>query len=239
MPPPPIDSSESESRDLQQHEQHQHQLQQQQRLWRLHCMCATLADPCQDQENATGEGLLYFAEDAGGAGGGTWSVELPREASGLGHVGIENDVPDAAVSAAAAAAASSLFSSSETTAAAEASASEAFEAWDDVMSHDMSLSYWSSATVAQATSGAASAAAAAAASEPSSASLLAPGARAFLGLDFFPPVAADGSRASDSSSNHGGGFGHGGIAAVGLAFPGWGEFGGRGKGDQSGSDPWA
>jgi hypothetical protein len=74
---------------------------------------------------------------------------------------------------------------------AEALASEAFEAWDEVTTHDMSLSYWSNATSLQMPG--ASAATAAAAEQSSSSSHLAPGARAFLGLDFM-------SRRDDNAS---------------------------------------
>ncbi len=161
----------------------------------------------QDQDDASGDGLLYFAEDVGGGGGGTWSVEMKE----VGDAGGGNPP--------AAAAQPSLPAPSNAPTAEEP---EAFEAWDDAASASVSLAFWSNATSAR------TPAAAAAAADHSASSLLAPGARAFLGLDFLPA----------GEAHVGSGDRVGGIAAVGLAFPGWGQFGGRSEGQQ-GADPWA
>jgi hypothetical protein len=223
MPPPPV-SPDHVQPDEQHHLSHQHQLQQQHRLWRLHCMCATLADPCQDQAGATGQGLLYFAEDLGGGGGGTWSVEMPNDVAATKQSVAGNGVCDSAEEAAGPLPLPPA--SSALAAAAEAAVSDDFEPWDNVTSHDVSLSYWSNSTALQMPIGPAN-------GSPSA--LLAPGARAFLGLDFL---------GGGDWQNEGAGSektGAGGIAAVGPSFPGWGEFSAR-SGAASGRQdhaPWS
>ena len=128
-------------------------------------------------------------------GGGTWSVETPpKEVEAArdddGDVAHDHDVAPPALPAPPASTSSFLGE----VGVAEALASEAFEAWDEVTTHDMSLSYWSNATSLQMPgASAATAAAAEQSSSSSSSSHLAPGARAFLGLDFM-------SRRDDNAS---------------------------------------
>jgi hypothetical protein len=159
--------------------------------------------------------LLYFTEDIGGGGGGTWSVEMLNDVAVTKQGVAGNGLCDSAEEAAG-----PLplplplpLPSSALAASAEAVASDDFEPWDNVTSHDVSLSYWSNSTALQMPLGPAN-------GSPSSS--LAPGARAFLGLDFM----GGGDRQNEGAGSEKTGVG--GIAAVGPSFPGWGEFSARG-----------
>jgi hypothetical protein len=211
MPPPPHTSSDADSADDGCWKQ-----QQQQRLWRLHCMCASLVETHQDQEGAATHGLLYFVEDVAEGWGGTWSVEAPSAAESAVESGRQVQSGFTVLSDPAERSLSSLPPSTAAPLEIDAVA-DSMDAWDDADCSNMSLSYWSHATSTHMPSS--PTAAPDSALPPSSQVVLPSGTRAFLGFSDSPSAGA--------------------IAKVGLPFPGWGDFRGASKEQLGKEHPWA